>query len=130
MISSFHSPQHLVCTLIKILQVVQIETRRYLPLLINMKVHYLLCKMMLGQLSKHGDVGQILLRHPLVYGVLHPYMYAVTAVIRLFEPLFKAIERVHTSFKFGDNMYLKLAANDIRGRLNARFQLSGGGGWR
>ena len=53
-------------------------------------------------------------------------MYAVTAVIRLFEPLFKAVERVHTSFKFGDNMYLKLAANDIRGRLNTRFQLCQG----
>ena len=121
---------------IKMPQVVHIETCRCLPLLVDMKVHCRLCKMMFGQCYQQWDVGQLLLPHPLVYGVWYPYRYAVTIVYRLFQPLFKLVQRVDKCFKFGDNVHLKLAllqmgksvlglvmpAKDIRGRLNTRLQ--------
>ena len=46
--------------LIKTLAVVQFETCLCLPLLIDVKVHSHLCKMMLGQSYKQWDVGQLL----------------------------------------------------------------------
>ena len=58
MTSSVSVGHHLeLLKLIKMLEVVQIETRRSLPLLIDMKVHYHLCKMMLGQSYKQWDVA-------------------------------------------------------------------------
>ena len=83
MISPLCVGQHLdLLKLIKMLEVVQIETRRRLPLLIDMKVHYHLCKMMLGQSNKKWDIGQPLISHPLVYGVWDPYKYAVITAIQ------------------------------------------------
>ena len=142
MISPLRVGQHLeLLKLIKTSEVVQIETHRCLPLLIDMKVHYHLCKMMIGQSNKKWDIGQLLTSHPLVYGAWHPYKYAVTTVYKLFQPLFKLLERVHTGLKSGDNVYLKptllhmeksvmglvLAAKDVRGRLNTRLQHLEGG---
>ena len=133
MISPLRVGQHLeLVKLIQMPEVVKIETRHCLPVLIDMKVHYHLCKTMLRQSYKKWDIGQLLISHPLVYGVWHPYNYAVTTVYRLYQPLFKLVEQVHTGFKFGDNVVLEpallhmeksvlglvLAAKDVRGRLN------------
>ena len=53
--------QHLeLLRLIKTLAVVQFETCLCLSLLIDVKVHSHLCKMMLGQSYKQWDVGQLL----------------------------------------------------------------------
>ena len=58
MISPLRVGQHReLLKLIKMLEVVHIETRRCLPLLIDMKVHYHLCKIMLGQSYKKWDIG-------------------------------------------------------------------------
>ena len=79
MISSLHMGQHLeLMKRIQMLEVVQIKTRCCLPLLIDMKVHYHLCKMMLGQCYKQRDMAHLLLSHTLVNEVWHPYKYAVT----------------------------------------------------
>ena len=57
--------------LIKRPPVVQIETRRCVALLVEMKVHYHFCHMTLGQFYKRWDAAQLLLSPPLVYGVWH-----------------------------------------------------------
>ena len=142
MISPLRVGRHVeLLKLIKMLEVVQIETRRCLPLLIDMKVHDHFCKMMLGQSYNKWYTGQLLISHPLVYGVWYPYKYVVTTVYRLFQPLFKLVERVHTGFKSGENVYSKrallhmqknvpglvMAAKDVQGTLNSRLQHLEGG---
>ena len=53
----------------KMLELVEIQARRGLPLLIDMKVHYYLCKMMHAHPYRRWEVAQLLPSHPLVYRV-------------------------------------------------------------
>ena len=132
----FTCGQHVeLLKLINMLEVVQIGTHRCRPLLIDLKAHHHLCKMMLQQSYEQWDVGQLLPLHPVVCAVWHPYNFAVTVVYRLFRPL-KLVERVHTGFQLAYNVYIKLAllhrqksvlapvlaAKDIQGRLDTRLQ--------
>ena len=66
MLSALRMGRHLeLLKLVKMLEVVQIETCRSLPLLIDMKVRYHLCKMMYGLSPRRWAEQQLLLSHPL-----------------------------------------------------------------
>ena len=122
--------------LVRMLEDVHIDTSRCLRLLIDMSVHYHFYKMMYEHWYRTWNVRQLLLSHPLVYGVWYPLKYVVTSVCRLFHALFTPVERVHHAFVAGDGVYSKptvlhmpksmlglvLAAKDIQGQIDTHMK--------
>ena len=63
-----------------------------LPLLVDEKVHYTLCRLMYSPGMRGHDVLRWLRQIPLLYGVWHPYKQCVSLVYRRFFPLFAVLE--------------------------------------
>ena len=75
------------------LECLQVKTRRTVPFLIDMKIFYALLKMLFGASYAPWHVDQILLGHPLLYGVWHPYKYSVEIIYKAFAPIIKFLEQ-------------------------------------
>jgi hypothetical protein len=58
------------------------------PLLVDEKVHYSVCRLLYSQPFAGWDVAQWLGAVPLLYGVWHPYKHTLTLVYRAFFPVF------------------------------------------
>lgn len=69
----------------------QVHMDRVLPLLVDEKIHYQVAKMLYSKNYVHYDVHAFLKNQPLVYGIWHPYKYAMTLTYRRFFPLFVAL---------------------------------------
>jgi hypothetical protein len=66
---------------------VQEQTQRVLPLLVDEKIHYSLCKRLYAQRWQTWDMAALLHRVPLVYGVWHRYKQLVHLVFRQCFPI-------------------------------------------
>ena len=71
---------------------VQLHTRRALPVLVDMNIHYRLMKLLYSVNTMHLDMRMWLSAFPLLYGVWHPYKYCVQMVFRKFFPIFILLE--------------------------------------
>ena len=76
------------------LGVLQIQTRRVVPVCVDMKIHYALAKMMYGQAYWRWKVGEKLVGFPIIQGVWHPYKYCVQQVYKKFLPVMFGIEGI------------------------------------
>ena len=74
------------------IRTVQQHTRKCMPILVDMNIHYRILKFMHGESAAQYDVRQWLGSLPLVYGVWHPYKYCVLQVYRQFFPIFAQLE--------------------------------------
>ena len=57
-----------------------------------MKIFYALLKMSFGASYARWHVDQFLSRHPLLYGIWHPYKYSVEITYKAFAPILKFLE--------------------------------------
>ena len=71
---------------------IQRHSRHDLPLLVDENIHYRLLRLMYSSHLQHCDVGDVLQRVPLVYGVWHTYKHTVVCVYRAFFPLLAQLE--------------------------------------
>ena len=65
-------------------QKVEARTSHHLPLLVDENIHYRILKLAYSSTYKEFNVPFYLNRTPLLYGVWHPYKYALTLVYRAF----------------------------------------------
>ena len=79
--------------LVRGLECLQVKTRRTVPFLIDMKIFYALLKMWFGASYATWHVDRFLMRHPLLYGVWHPYKYSVEITYKAFAPIIKFLEQ-------------------------------------
>ena len=75
---------------------IQGHSRHDLPLLVDENIHYRLLRLMYSSHLQHCDVGDVLQRVPLVYGVWHAYKHTVVCVYRAFFPLLAQLEATGT----------------------------------
>jgi hypothetical protein len=103
-----------------------------MPLLVDEKVHYTVCRLMYSPGMRTRDVAGWLGQVPLLYGAWHPYKQSVTLVYRQFFPLFAVLECVGQPPTTGEvRCYRKLlymekvcaalllAAHDLRPHVEA-----------
>ena len=109
---------------------VQKQTRRVLPLLVDEKIHYSLCKRLYAQRWQAWDMAGLLHRVPLVYGVWHGYKQLVQLVWRQCFPILVLLDppsepvagqevRCHRKLAYIERMFaaLLLAGQALRPRL-------------
>ena len=89
--------------ILKDLRSVQRHTRRSLPVLVDMNIHYRVLKFMHGESTGKYDFRQWLCSLPVLYGVWHPYKYCVLQVYRVFYPIFALLE--HGNVADGDHFH-------------------------
>ena len=70
----------------------QRRTGLSVPLLVDENIHYRLLKLMYGTSTSAFDFKQWMCSLPLLYGVWHPYKYCLSAVYRMFFPIFALLE--------------------------------------
>ena len=75
------------------LSCVQHGTRRCVPLLVDIKIHFALLKLCDGAAYVSWNVPQLLLGFPLVYGVWHSYKYCIELLYRAFLSFIKFFEQ-------------------------------------
>ena len=75
------------------LECLQLKTRRIVPSPIDMKFFYALLNMSYGASYAPWHVDQLLLGHPLIYGVWHPYKYSAEMTYKAFIPIAKFFEQ-------------------------------------
>ena len=93
--------------LIQLLQdvtAVQQHVGRAVPLLVDEKVHYALCRLLFNRGYQRWSVATMLKDVPLLYGAWHPYKHCLTLVYRRFFPVLALLETQHvptanTTFK-------------------------------
>ena len=116
------------------LSCVEHRTRHCVPLLVDMKIHFALLKLCYGAAYVPGNVPQLLLGFPLVYGIWHSYKYCVELIYRAFLPFIKFLEQGN-SLQVGSILPRKvkvihmektllglmLATSSNRGKLDERF---------
>ena len=99
------SGQFDLLNILKDLRDLQRHTRRPLPLMADMNIHYRLMKFMYCTSMDNFDLRQWLCNVPLLFGVWHPYKYCVLQVYRVFFPIFALLE--HSNI--GEGMRLHCA---------------------
>ena len=75
------------------LECLQLKTRWTVPFLMDMKIFYALLRMSFGASYAPWDVDQFLFKHPLLYGVWHPYKYSVEITYKAFAPIIEFLEQ-------------------------------------
>ena len=83
---------------------IQQHVGRAVPLLVDEKVHYALCRLMYNRGYQRWNVCTMLKDVPLLYGAWHPYKHCLTLVYRKFFPVLALLESQHiptpdTTFK-------------------------------
>ena len=79
-------------SLIDEIKVLQRRSGCSVPLLVDENIHYRLMKLMYGSSCSAYDFGQWMCSLPVIYGIWHPYKYCLTAVYRMFFPIFAQLE--------------------------------------
>ena len=125
-------------SLLREIRSVQLHTRRALPLLVDMNIHYRIMKMMYSVNCVHLDTRQWLSAFPVLYGVWHPYKYCLNVVYRKFFPIFILLETTGHAVGKEVNCQRKvlhieklvacllLTRHRIADRLQAKFAASSG----
>ena len=78
--------------LVQELRGIQRHTRRSTPLLVDENIHYRLLKLMHGCSTTMYDFRMWMASFPVLYGVWHPYKYCLSAIYRVFFPIFAILE--------------------------------------
>ena len=74
------------------LEYLQLKTKRIVPFLIDMKIFYALVKMSYRASYAPWQADLILLGHPLMYGVWHPYKYSVEMTYKAFKAFVQIVK--------------------------------------
>ena len=101
-----------------------------MPLLVDEKIYYTVSRMLHSRVFVGYDVAGWLKDMPLLYGVWHPYKYALTVVYRRFFPVFALLEstgepnqnvqpRVHRKVVFMEKLFaaILLCGHRLHARL-------------
>ena len=71
----------------------QRDIRKPMPLLVDEKVHYSICRLMYNPSYSRWDVRGMLKEVPLLFGVWHPYKQTLAFIYRRYMPVMALLER-------------------------------------
>ena len=116
------------------IQDIQRHTRRPMPLIIDMKIHFYLLRFLYGESYVQYNFHEHLSMLPCMYGAWHPYKHTALEVYKPFFPIFAALE--NCNLQVGAMVYhhrkllhiekvvvaLLLVGNSVRVRIQRKLE--------